>query len=214
MFQKRTTDQAAYLARTLETRSHRVHGETRPMSRTRTIVWRRVATPLTSPCLCASVFQKTPRNPSCPTQNPGLQSYIQSTKQLFERRTGNTHRAMKRATAKKAAPTLCDGHPHASTHEPLIDIDLCSRAAAIFRALGDPSRLQLLALLSQREMCVTELTERLGDNLPAISQRLKLLRIEKIVRSRRQGKHIYYSLSDEHIKNLISNGLAHGEESC
>jgi ArsR family transcriptional regulator len=142
---------------------------------------------------------------------------------------------MKRATAKKAGPTQsedqvhaagddvacdtagnaipCDGHPHPSTHEPLIDIDLCSRAAAIFRALGDSSRLQLLALLARREMCVTELTQRLGDNLPAISQRLKLLRIEKIVRSRRQGKHIYYSLSDEHIKNLISNGLAHGEES-
>jgi|LakMenE01Jun11ns_1017448.scaffolds.fasta_scaffold9851383_1 ArsR family transcriptional regulator len=190
------------------------------MSPTRTTVWRRVATTTSdypsdfSLCLCASVFQKTPRNSPCPPQNPGLQSNIQSTKQLYERRTGNTQRAMKRATAKKAAPTLCDGHAHPSTHEPLIDIDLCSRAASIFRALGDPSRLQLLALLARREMCVTELTERLGDNLPAISQRLKLLRIEKIVRSRRQGKHIYYSLSDEHIKNLISNGLAHGEESC
>jgi ArsR family transcriptional regulator len=81
-----------------------------------------------------------------------------------------------------------------------------------FRAMGDASRLQLLALLAKREMCVTELTGRLSDNLPAISQRLKLLRAERLVSTRRQGKHIYYSLADNHIASLIENGLAHGSE--
>ena len=94
----------------------------------------------------------------------------------------------------------------------LPSLDDAARAAAIFRALGDVSRLNLLCLLAQREMCVSELTVRLQDNLPAISQRLKLLRAERIVVARRQGKHIFYSLADNHVSQLIANGLAHGAE--
>lgn len=90
--------------------------------------------------------------------------------------------------------------------------DAFARTAAIFRALGDERRLSLLALLAHQEMCVSELTERLDDNLPAISQRLKLLRSERIVVARREGKHVFYSLADDHIAQLIANGLAHGSE--
>ncbi len=89
---------------------------------------------------------------------------------------------------------------------------VCDRTANIFRALGDVNRLRLLSLLAQREMCVTELTLALHDNLPAISQRLKLLRSERLVSTRRQGKHVFYRLADAHIAELIANGLAHGEE--
>jgi ArsR family transcriptional regulator len=103
-------------------------------------------------------------------------------------------------------------HLEAKSPMPLLDQEICKRTAAIFRAMGDASRLQLLALLAKREMCVTELTGRLSDNLPAISQRLKLLRAERLVSTRRQGKHIYYSLADNHIASLIENGLAHGSE--
>ena len=108
----------------------------------------------------------------------------------------------------------CVGEQHESAMsvEQPADDKICGRAAGIFRALGDLSRLRLLSLLAQREMCVTELTERLKDNLPAVSQRLKLLRGERIVSTRRQGKHIYYRLTDSHIAHLIANGLAHGEE--
>jgi ArsR family transcriptional regulator len=108
----------------------------------------------------------------------------------------------------------CYGEPHdgaLSKPTPAAE-STCLRAASIFRALGDLSRLRLLSLLSRREMCVTELTEILHDNLPAISQRLKLLRAERIVVTRRQGKHIFYRLADNHIAHLIANGLAHGEE--
>ena len=103
-------------------------------------------------------------------------------------------------------------HLEAKSPMALLDQEICKRTAAIFRAMGDASRLQLLALLAKREMCVTELTGRLSDNLPAISQRLKLLRAERLVSTRRQGKHIYYSLADNHIASLIENGLAHGSE--
>ena len=108
----------------------------------------------------------------------------------------------------------CQGEPHdgALSKPTPADENTCLRAASIFRALGDLSRLRLLSLLAKREMCVTELTEILQDNLPAISQRLKLLRAERIVATRRQGKHIFYRLADNHIAHLIANGLAHGEE--
>ncbi len=118
------------------------------------------------------------------------------------------------ATLNEEESSGCIGEPH---HEVPSEIrpaeeKTCARAAGIFRALGDLSRLRLLSLLANREMCVTELTECLQDNLPAISQRLKLLRAERIVVTRRQGKHIFYRLADSHIAHLIANGLAHGEE--
>jgi len=108
----------------------------------------------------------------------------------------------------------CVGEQHDMADEKPVPAaeNTCLRAASIFRALGDLSRLRLLSILAKREMCVTELTEVLHDNLPAISQRLKLLRSERIVTTRRQGKHIFYRLADSHIAHLIANGLAHGEE--
>ena len=63
------------------------------------------------------------------------------------------------------------------------------------------------------EMCVTEIAEMLDDNLSAVSQRLKLLRSERIVNHRREGKHVLYWLEDDHISNLVANALAHAEGS-
>jgi ArsR family transcriptional regulator, lead/cadmium/zinc/bismuth-responsive transcriptional repressor len=94
----------------------------------------------------------------------------------------------------------------------LLDQAACQRAAGLFRMLGDPARMQVLALLAGREMCVSEIAAALGDSLPAVSQRLKLLRSERIVTQRRAGKHIYYALADKHVVDLIANGLAHAEE--
>ena len=85
-------------------------------------------------------------------------------------------------------------------------------AASIFRALGEEGRLKTLRLISHKERCVTEIANLLEENLAAVSQRLKLLRAERIVISRRQGKHIFYALADQHIVDLIKNGIAHAEE--
>ena len=104
---------------------------------------------------------------------------------------------------------------NASEHRGLpvqIDPIACERAAAIFRSLGDPQRLRILVMLEASERCVSEMSELLGDTMPAISQRLRLLRSERIVRSRRDGKHIYYSLADEHISRLVTNGVMHAME--
>ena len=105
----------------------------------------------------------------------------------------------------------CNGKGHGGL--PMtVDAVACERAAAIFRALGDPQRLRLLVLLEASERCVSEVCELLDEPMPAISQRLRLLKSERIVRSRRDGKHVYYALADEHISRLVTNGVMHAME--
>ena len=86
------------------------------------------------------------------------------------------------------------------------------QAAALFRALGDSARLSLLARLAQGEYCVTELAAATGEGLSTISQRLRTLRSERLLRRRRVGKHVYYTLADEHVALLIQSALAHASE--
>lgn len=86
------------------------------------------------------------------------------------------------------------------------------RASRIFRALGEPSRLRLLALLAKGEACVTEVSEAEGEEISTISQRLRVLRNEGLVSRRRQGKHIVYGLADHHVAELIFNAMEHAGE--
>jgi len=86
------------------------------------------------------------------------------------------------------------------------------RTARTFRALGDVPRLKLLALLGQGEACVSELAEMMHDDLSTVSQRLRVLRAENLVKRRRCGKHINYSLADQHIVDMLFNALAHASE--
>ena len=69
-----------------------------------------------------------------------------------------------------------------------------------------------MARLAQGEACVTELAEIEGESITVISQRLRVLRADNIVGRRRDGKHIFYYLPDQHILDLIFNGLAHASE--
>lgn len=85
-------------------------------------------------------------------------------------------------------------------------------AAELFAVLGDASRLKLLEYLSRGEACVSELAHYSGEGISTISHRLKLLKSTRVVSKRREGKHIYYSLSDGHIKDLVLNALKHSEE--
>ncbi len=109
-----------------------------------------------------------------------------------------------------AAPT-CDQHEHVGGAA-AVDVAACERAAAIFAALGDPQRLRILIMLEDSERCVSELCHSLQENMSSISQRLRLLKAERIVRSRRDGKHVYYALADNHIARLVTNGLLHALE--
>ena len=105
----------------------------------------------------------------------------------------------------------CEAGDHES-RPVAVDDATCQRAASIFRALGDPQRLRLLIMLEAREWCVSELAEALDEPLPAISQRLRVLKSERVVCSRREGKHVFYSLADGHILRLVTNGVMHAME--
>lgn len=69
-----------------------------------------------------------------------------------------------------------------------------------------------MAHLAQGEACVTELAKLEGESLTVISQRLRVLRADNIVNRRRDGKHILYYLADQHVLDLVFNGLAHASE--
>ncbi|WP_209452032.1 ArsR/SmtB family transcription factor [Leptospira ryugenii] len=108
----------------------------------------------------------------------------------------------------------CDSHEHRPVAELLVDLSplALEKAARLFRALGDEARLSLLVRLAEREACVSEIAESTGEGASTISQRLRLLRGEGLVKRRREGKHLYYSLVDEHIQNLLANAIDHSQE--
>lgn len=83
------------------------------------------------------------------------------------------------------------------------------RLANLFKSLADPTRLRLVAELVGAERCVHELTERLGMSQPAISHQLRLLHDRGVVARRREGRHIYYRLDDDHVLQLFQRGREH-----
>jgi ArsR family transcriptional regulator, lead/cadmium/zinc/bismuth-responsive transcriptional repressor len=103
-------------------------------------------------------------------------------------------------------------HGHDRPAVPAIPDAAYERAAGLFRAAGDEHRLRLLTLLAAGEWCVTDLAEVSDAGMSTVSQRLKVLRAEGLVARRREGKHIFYSLADEHVAEMLGNALAHADE--
>jgi ArsR family transcriptional regulator len=106
----------------------------------------------------------------------------------------------------------CHSHDHPHKARPLARPADVERASRIFRALGDAPRLRLLELLLGGECCVTELVDASKDKFSTVSQRLRLLRSEGLVRRRREGTHLFYALADRHVADLIRNALDHAGE--
>ncbi|NTV03201.1 MAG: helix-turn-helix transcriptional regulator [Chlorobiaceae bacterium] len=84
--------------------------------------------------------------------------------------------------------------------------------AQLFKVLGDHTRIRILNALYHSELCVCDLTSILGMNQSAVSHQLRVLRDAKIVRSRKLGKNVLYSLDDSHIFDLIRVGFEHVQE--
>ncbi len=82
----------------------------------------------------------------------------------------------------------------------------------IFRVLGDPTRVRILDALSRAELCVGDLAAQLSLTESAVSHQLRLLRNTRIVRSRRDGRMMFYALDDRHVLALFRQGLRHVEE--
>src|SRR5919198_6174488 len=102
-----------------------------------------------------------------------------------------------------------DGPPPA---RPPADPAALDRAARLFRAMGDGPRLRILQYLRAGQCCVTELVRDLGEKFSTVSQRLRVLRTEGLVAGRRAGLHVYYTLADRHVADLLENALAHAGE--
>ena len=84
--------------------------------------------------------------------------------------------------------------------------------ASTFKVLGDPTRLQIISALAQEELCVCDISELLDMSQSAISHQLKKLRDLDLVKFRKEGRTVYYSLSDHHILQLFCQGLNHVRE--
>lgn len=84
--------------------------------------------------------------------------------------------------------------------------------ADLFKVLGDSTRIKILCALFQAEMCVCDIAALLGMTQSAISHQLRVLKQARIVKHRKDGKVVYYSLDDEHVKGIFNQGLTHISE--
>lgn len=84
--------------------------------------------------------------------------------------------------------------------------------AEIFKVFGDSTRIKILWALEESEMCVCDIAVLLNMTQSAISHQLRVLKNARLVKNRREGKVVYYSLDDDHIKDILDKGLAHINE--
>ncbi|MCR5704979.1 MAG: metalloregulator ArsR/SmtB family transcription factor [Eubacterium sp.] len=84
--------------------------------------------------------------------------------------------------------------------------------AELFKVFGDSTRIRILFVLLEAEVCVCDLAKVLQMTQSAISHQLRILKQNKLVKSRREGKSIFYSLADEHVRMIIAMGREHIEE--
>jgi len=84
--------------------------------------------------------------------------------------------------------------------------------ADLFKILGDPTRVRILWALKQSEMCVYDIAVVLDMTKSAVSHQLRVLKSARIVRARKEGKNVYYSFVDDHVKEIYALALEHGDE--
>jgi ArsR family transcriptional regulator len=84
--------------------------------------------------------------------------------------------------------------------------------AELFKVFGDSTRIRILYALFEHEVNVNDIADQLSMTASAVSHQLRLLKQNKLIRSRRDGKQIYYSLADDHVKTIMAMGMEHIEE--
>lgn len=100
----------------------------------------------------------------------------------------------------------------ASVRAKMKPADVFQALAETFKVLGDPTRTRILYALAQEELCVCDLSHLLGLSQSATSHQLRILRNMRLVKYRKEGRTVYYSLDDHHIETLFAEGLKHVEE--
>ena len=112
---------------------------------------------------------------------------------------------------------LADIHPeHAhiieQTKANMPSEEVLEKTAEVFKVFGDKTRIRILAALSEGEMCVCCICDLLGMSQSAVSHQLSVLKAARLIKNRREGKQIYYSLDDAHIGAILYTGISHVEE--
>ena len=90
-----------------------------------------------------------------------------------------------------------------------MEVEYLEKLAEFFKVFGDRTRLNILKLLLENELNVTEISEKLNMNNSAISHQLRVLRAANLVKTRKDGKEVFYMLSDDHVKKIYEVGLEH-----
>ena len=106
------------------------------------------------------------------------------------------------------------------THEELLSVvkskmpkeEMLYELADFFKVFGDSTRIRILSVLHEAEMCVCDIASALNMTPSAISHQLNILKRSKLIKNRRDGRSILYSLADSHVKTIISQGIQHLEE--
>jgi ArsR family transcriptional regulator len=111
---------------------------------------------------------------------------------------------------------ICDGnHPHdvvERVRKSMPDEDTLYDLTELFRIFGDSTRIRILYALFDAELCVCDIAAVLGMTQSAISHQLRALKTARLVKGRREGKTVFYSLADDHVKTIIHQGLDHVAE--
>lgn len=96
--------------------------------------------------------------------------------------------------------------------ENLPDVDELYDLAELFKVFGDSTRIRILYVLFQSELCVCDLAEVLGMTQSAVSHQLRILKQARLVTGRREGKSVFYALADDHVRSIIDQGKEHIDE--
>lgn len=119
-----------------------------------------------------------------------------------------------------AKPADCCGCDEYEVHENLLQIvnetlpdeTTLYDLAELFKVFGDSTRIRILYVLFEAEVCVCDLASALNMNQSAISHQLRILKTNRLVKSRREGKSVFYSLADDHVRTILAQGEEHIKE--
>ncbi len=90
-----------------------------------------------------------------------------------------------------------------------VDEQVLYRTAELFKVFGDPTRIRILYALTEQELCVQDIADKLSMTQSAISHQLRILKQSALVKFRRDGKTIFYSLADDHVSTIMQQGVEH-----
>lgn len=96
----------------------------------------------------------------------------------------------------------------------MLEAETIDSLSKLFKVLGDPTRIKILWALNVHDLCVLDICEVLGMTKSAVSHQLGTLKEAKLVKAIREGKEVYYSLDDEHVKEIFETGIVHVSHRC